>query len=253
MIELTELANSIADEELTEATRRLLLQIARRFNQVWRELEALKESQGFYNPSFPFLTLPREVRDKIYLYCLQAPLVAEPRLRPWVFLCFENYPWKPPTPGLLLVNRQIYSEAVELLYSKNTFSFKAPQELLEFERRIAPSHLDIIRRIRIWVVFPFTEGEEVSPDRLPLEKYHEHPLHWAKALQMSRLDRLQKISIAGQCPMALDWELMPMPYPLRESVEGLFLSKARQRLYTGVSSHGFLTETNLKVSRILEY
>lgn len=177
MIELTELANSIADEELTEATRRLLLQIARRFNQVWRELEALKESQGFYNPSFPFLTLPREVRDKIYLYCLQAPLVAEPRLRPWMFFCFENYPWKPPTPGLLLVNRKIYSEAVELLYSKNTFSFKAPQELLEFERRIAPSHLDIIRRIRIWVVFPFTEGEEVSPDRLPLEKYDEHPLH----------------------------------------------------------------------------
>jgi hypothetical protein len=92
MIEFTELANSIADEELTEETRHLLLQIAKRYNQVWRELEVLKEPQDFYNPPFPFLTLPRKIRDKIYLYCLQAPLVTEPRLRPWIFLYFENYP-----------------------------------------------------------------------------------------------------------------------------------------------------------------
>jgi hypothetical protein len=128
---------------------------------------------------FPFLNLPREARDKIYLYCLQAPLEAETRLRPWMSLCFENYSWKPPTPGLLLTDRQIYSEAVELLYSKNTFSFKAPQELLDFERKIAPSHLDLIRRIQIWVVFPFSESEEASPYILLLENI---PSHWAKAL-----------------------------------------------------------------------
>jgi hypothetical protein len=34
MIELTELANILVDEELTEETRRLLLQITRRYNQV---------------------------------------------------------------------------------------------------------------------------------------------------------------------------------------------------------------------------
>jgi hypothetical protein len=34
MIELTELANSIADEELTEETRRLLLQISRRYSVI---------------------------------------------------------------------------------------------------------------------------------------------------------------------------------------------------------------------------
>jgi hypothetical protein len=163
-----------------------------------------------------------------------------------MFLCFENYPWKPPTPGLLLVNRQIYSEAVELLYSKNTFSFKAPQELLDFEHRIAPSHLDTIRRIRIWVIFPFTEGEEVSPDRLPLEKYGEYPLHWAKALRVSRFDRLQKISIAGQCPNALDRELMPRPTPLREAIEDLFSRKQDKDFIPELVLTGFQPTQNLK-------
>jgi hypothetical protein len=155
-----------------------------------------------------------------------------------MFSSIENYSWKPPTPGLLRTNKQIYSEAVELLYLKNTFSFKVPQELFDFERRIRPSHLDLIRKIQIYVLFPSNQGEEASPEGLALEQYQEYPSHWAKALQMSRLKKIEKISIEGERLMA-DWELMTMPKILRQSIEDVFSRKQEKGFVPELSLTGF--------------
>ncbi|KAH0565968.1 hypothetical protein GP486_000636 [Trichoglossum hirsutum] len=70
-----------------------------------------------HSKAFPFLSLPTEIRVEIYRLLL---------VRPRSFnLCDRYYLPKhpPPTVSLLLVNRQIYSESVQIMYGENTFDF----------------------------------------------------------------------------------------------------------------------------------
>ncbi|KAL8994204.1 MAG: hypothetical protein Q9188_007133 [Gyalolechia gomerana] len=52
-------------------------------------------------------------------------------------------------PALLRTCRQIYMEAISLLYSGNTFIIKHPELLLRFAKAIPPQRLDCIRTLRI--------------------------------------------------------------------------------------------------------
>ncbi|KAL8931344.1 MAG: hypothetical protein Q9211_007033 [Gyalolechia sp. 1 TL-2023] len=55
----------------------------------------------------------------------------------------------PQRPALLRTCRQIYTEAISLLYSDNTFIIKHPELLLRFAKAIPPQRLDCIRTLRV--------------------------------------------------------------------------------------------------------
>ncbi|CCD48140.1 hypothetical protein BcDW1_4927 [Botrytis cinerea BcDW1] len=175
-----------------EYLERLLFATARKHNQVWEELESMKESSGIYDKSLPFLSFPREVRDQIYKYALQATREAFVGVRHIRMLSCDtfpdstHYPFKPPTPGLLLVNKQIYEEAVQILYSCNNFSFHRPRELFDFQNQVGVYNCGLVRQMKISVVFGdesmYTPVEYVAPC-----DYENISSHWAKALLESRL------------------------------------------------------------------
>jgi hypothetical protein len=58
------LSNAFEESDKYNTTRRLLFSLAQRHNNIYAELECLKESTGRNKP-FPFLRLPREIRDDI--------------------------------------------------------------------------------------------------------------------------------------------------------------------------------------------
>ncbi|KAK6511817.1 hypothetical protein TWF481_000723 [Arthrobotrys musiformis] len=69
--------------------------------------------------AFPFLSLPRELRDEVYSYILLLDVPEEPFSVP---VPLFNHPVA--ETSLLYVNRQIHDEAAEFLYSRNTFSIQ---------------------------------------------------------------------------------------------------------------------------------
>lgn len=126
MIDLHQLLENVDDEPddlgKYNATLRLLHWAVRRYNKTYEDLERLKESTGLNKP-FPILRLPREIRDEIYTYSLRAAIGVETTSRLAIFVTTDN-PFKPPTSGLLRANKQIYHEAIDILYSKNIFKFQ---------------------------------------------------------------------------------------------------------------------------------
>ncbi|KAF7894144.1 hypothetical protein EAF00_007658 [Botryotinia globosa] len=199
MIDLNDLVDERAfghDVESLQAANeyleRLLFATARKHNQVWEELESMKESSGIYDKSLPFLSFPREVRDQIYRYALQATREAFVGVRHIRMLSCDtfpdstHYPFKPPTPGLLLVNKQIYEEAVQVLYSCNNFSFHRPRELFDFQNQVGVYNCGLVRQMKISVVFEDESKHTPSEYVAPCD-YENIPSHWAKALLESRL------------------------------------------------------------------
>lgn len=91
---------------------------------------------------FPFLKLPREIRDPIYYYALLRPRNG-PSLNP-TDICYFDRPvpadasykssWTPywgtkESTRLFLVNRQFSSEAIEIFYSTYPFHFPATADV----------------------------------------------------------------------------------------------------------------------------
>ncbi|KAK6346362.1 hypothetical protein TWF730_010688 [Orbilia blumenaviensis] len=76
---------------------------------------------------FPFLSLPREIRDEVYTYIVHFPVPPIPSGR--VERSVKEH-YVLPHPGcelelsILRVNRQIHLEASEALYSRNVFHFQ---------------------------------------------------------------------------------------------------------------------------------
>ncbi|KAI4266383.1 MAG: hypothetical protein L6R38_008780, partial [Xanthoria sp. 2 TBL-2021] len=53
-------------------------------------------------------------------------------------------------PAILRTCRQIYIEAVDLLYTENTFVFQSPLILAYFAKAVLPYRFNAIRKVRIW-------------------------------------------------------------------------------------------------------
>ncbi|KAI9642459.1 hypothetical protein NHQ30_009264 [Ciborinia camelliae] len=215
-----------------EYLERLLFATARKHNQVWEELESMKQSSGIYDKPLPFLSFPREVRDQIYSYALQAPREAFVGVRHIRMLSCDtfpdsaHYPFKPPTPGFLLINRQIYDEAVQVLYTSNTFSFHKPRELFDFQSQIGVSNCALVRRIKISVVFE-DESRHVPSEYVAPCDYENIPSHWAKALVESRLlNRIVGMQIDANT-ISHGMRLMSMPPALNRAILATF---SRNRL-----------------------
>ncbi|KAL2046819.1 hypothetical protein N7G274_000837 [Stereocaulon virgatum] len=146
------------------------------------ELELLRDK-----PTFPFLQLPREIRDRIYLYALKCPAFAKihPQVMEW---------FKPSTPAICLVNRQLSAEANEILYSKNMMHFDEPEEIHNCLEAIGTINKAYIRSISLW--FDYRTIEQCRRDGT---SGLANSSDWAKALLGSGLTKLNKIKIQTEC------------------------------------------------------
>jgi len=247
MIDLHQLLESfddgLSDSGKYEAARQLLCSTARRYNQIYEELERLKESTGFNKP-FPILRLPREIRNEIYTYSLCAAISVEtiPR-RPYILTA--DYPFKPPTSGLLRANKQIYHEAIEILYSKNIFKFQEPVQLFAFEDQIGFESRKLVREICIWTRFPGIDEVVLDPKYLQRSEYDSVPSHWIAALKACGLKKIVHLGIEAEMLFSHPPYPLPMPKDLQEFI-GEFLGKVADDKVPRLSLKGFQEEEREK-------
>ncbi|KAF2681080.1 hypothetical protein K458DRAFT_420987 [Lentithecium fluviatile CBS 122367] len=241
---LDSINDSLDDSGKYEATLRLLRSTARKYNEVYEELERLKEATGFNKP-FPILRLPREIRDEIYTYslCAAKPVETIPRW-PMIGLDVDN-PFKPPTPGLLRANKQIYREAVEILYSRNAFRFQEPGQLFAFEEQIRLESRKRVKEMCIWIRFPRSDEVVLDPKALLRSEYDSVPSHWIAALKACRLEKIVHLSIEAEMLFCAPTALLSMPKDLQDSI-GEFLGRVEDGKMPRLSLTGFWEEDREK-------
>ena len=220
--------------------RRLMFSTTRAYNRVKEELDRGREALGICKMPFPILRLPREIRDQIYLYALQAQEIVSPDPCPSNCLTVEESNHRPPTPGLCFVNKQIYVETVPVLYSKNTFYFERAGQLLDFEKVIGPTNCQLIQHIQIYVeILPSPEDDStIDPDLVISYDWQGFPSHWAKGLRKSSLRNVIEISVIAQIDRPLlDRKLVTLPSSLRLAIHDVFCQ--RQAVLPRMNLSGF--------------
>ena len=237
------LAIGFYDDRGSEAKYRTALCLpcstARRYNRTCEELERLKESIGFNKP-FPFLRLPREIRDKIYTYslCAAVPVGSATDL----IIPRRDNPSKPPTSGLLSTNKQVYHEAIDILYPKNIFKFRVARKLFAFEDQIGLENRKRVREIIIWTIFPVSEERLVPTKYLLRSEYGSHLPHWIAALKACDLQKIVHLGIeAKKQPASSPLSLLSMPRDLQGCIEE-FLGRAADNEVPRLSLTGFKEE-----------
>ncbi|KAI9771413.1 MAG: hypothetical protein M1839_002803 [Geoglossum umbratile] len=189
------------------ALRRRLCAVETKYAAAVEELERARDALGYYKIPFRFLKLPREIRDQIYLYALQAPIEARPQ--PIRVIRKRQAMFKPPTPSLCLLNRQVYEEANEILYTKNTIAFDEPQQIPDFLGKIGMRNRDLIRSISVFVIYnPPLLGE------IGIE-----PRHWVNAFARCGLQGITSMHVKGEY-IGQEW-IVSMDPPLRSAVTEL--------------------------------
>jgi hypothetical protein len=144
-------------------------------------------------PQSGFLTLPTEIREKIY----NLALTSQPNSKPCPFLHHiitphrlgQKFISKTHAPmisqnrTLSLICRQTYVDVVGggLLYKFGTFSFSSPQTMDNYLRVINPAHRACIRNVRLLIHFAF--------------KYPILPKKIFQALSTDSLPSLQSLKI----------------------------------------------------------
>jgi hypothetical protein len=201
--------------------RRALCAVTRSYNQTKKELEDIKEATGFYDKPFPFLELPRELRDQIYEYALISRLDIIPGPRPIEHLGLHPSDSKPPTPGLCLVNRKIYSEAIEILYGRNKFSFKTAGELVKFEEEIGSAHRKLVRSLDISTLLVTANSSVPNPDLAIPHDWSYFPTHWSKIMRRSGLTGVVEMTITVLNPHSSGKGLVTVGPVLQEAIKEL--------------------------------
>jgi hypothetical protein len=90
-----------------------------------------------------FLTLPSELRNRVYELCL----LHQESLDPWTAYNQRQE----LTPGLLRANKTVHREASSLFYAQNRFNFTmaTPDDVALFLRTIGRNNADYIRQVRV--------------------------------------------------------------------------------------------------------
>jgi hypothetical protein len=175
-------------------------------------------------PSSPFVSLPRELRDKIYSFLLihdKAILASCPDCNHYLDGIHELYgcnecltsswirPAKIPDLHVLLVNSQVHAEALEILYKGNTFEYKASR----LEAMVHASGL----KERLISAEDFTMLIQFLQSRTMLKKLHFTLVGSAwdreglqEMLNNSRVTVTERISIKVEI---LEWDEREGPYP----------------------------------------
>jgi hypothetical protein len=236
--------DSLRDEY--DKLRRLLVSTVRAYNSVKEELEIAREALGIYKTPFPILRLPREIRDQIYEHVLQALGIISPEPCPSNCFSLEKSTWRPTTPDLCLVNnlnKQVYGEAVQVLYSKNTFCFERAGQLLEFEKVIGPSNCGLVEHIEIDVnVTGAHQGGLIAdPDLVVPCDWQGFPSHWAKGLMRSSLRNVLELTVIAQLPEKPSWDgkSVKLPSSLRLAIGDFFRRWQNQAVTPRLNLSGF--------------
>ena len=192
-----------------ERLQRRICALGRKYDAAHKELEEAREALGHYANPIPFLRFPREIRDQILAYALEAPLTARTHPMPAKYTRISVF--KPPTPGMLLVNRQVYREARRILYSRNAFAFSEPQHMLEFLEQIGDENKDRIQSLSFWVAYC-----PQQPHGDPSCECGSEPHDWAKALLSADLENITRMHVQGEVIMGTPWNVLAMD-PIMEN------------------------------------
>ncbi|KAG9244966.1 hypothetical protein BJ878DRAFT_42376 [Calycina marina] len=249
MIDLHELARQVEStiqdpERQNEAIKRLLFATARKHNRTLRELQCLKQELGRDDSPLNFLSLPREIRDEVYLYSLR-PIgsATHVSLIPWYFLTAETYAsmHKPPIPGLLTTSKQVYTEARDILYTKNIFYFDEPHEITEFAKDIGSVNSSIVQQISINAVFTTMKEPTVADGAMNLYTSKvRYPSDWARALNSSQLGNINHIKFSVESIYSINaLSLLPMPNALQQAIERIFKRRRDVDILPRLSLKGF--------------
>ena len=216
------------EDELLEENAHLHRQVGvleRKYCVVKDQLEAAWGTLGFYEYPFPFLALPREIRDQIYLYALTAPRSINPS--PSIFEEDPYTPRKPPCPELCLASKQVYHEANAILYAKTTFAFLDADEMMDFFDRIGRRNTALIQSISIAVNYtPMLDGRA-------------EPSDWANALSKSGLRRVCRMRITGERVGAGEFEHMKISSDLAYAIKDIFVRDREVKPRISLTLKGF--------------
>jgi hypothetical protein len=161
----------------------------------------------------PFILFPREIRDAIYKYALVSSNRVTAISRPFktIIYCdpiagleisapYSLAEYKPPSPSLLLVNRQIHAEALPLLYGHNIFSFSNATHLSSFAAQIG-AHCALVRKLEITINY-LTMGRQVVSHAPSEDLYFgERAQDWEEALGelSASFTGLEEMTISTDC------------------------------------------------------
>jgi hypothetical protein len=168
-------------------------------------------------------------------------------------LTAAEYWFKPPASGILRTNKQIYHEAIEILYSKNIFKFRWLEQLFAFEDQIGSENCMRVREMSIWMRFPH-EPEVVqvlNPEHALRSEYDSVPSHWITALKACRLATIVHLGIEAQLFSFAPTALHLMPEDLQQFIEG-FLGRVAGGEVPHLSLRGFREEEREKFPRSWE-
>lgn len=98
-----------------------------------------------------FLALPPELRNEIYSYVTPAKLVRIETTRPFVL-----------EPKVLLINRQIYSEALTVFYGESTFQIEGSTQITKFLRFAGEEKLRALRNVQITCAAPLKLPDAIA-------------------------------------------------------------------------------------------
>lgn len=225
--------------EENDRLRRELCAMTRAYNCTKKELEDLKEATGFYDKDFPFFQLPREVRDQIYSYAFLGSLNIKPEPRPIYLPSLEPLSWKPRTPGLCLVNKQMHLEGIEVVYGKNTFFFKNPGEFIRFEEQIGVGNRALIRSLEISTAIVSAISSLPDPDLVPPCDWQGVPTHWSKALMKSRLENVVEMTITVKDPGSSEPNLVTVSPVLQQAIVDMLQRSPDRELKRRLTLKGF--------------
>jgi hypothetical protein len=136
------------------------------------------------------------------------------------------------------VNKQIYHEGIEILYSKNMFKFQYPRQLFAFEQPIGLENCKRMRNICIWIRFPEYQEVVRDPRNLLPSEYDSVPTHWIATLKACGLKNITHLTIEAETITGDVLFLLPMPKDLQESIEQ-FLERGPNDTVPRLSLTGF--------------
>lgn len=192
-----------------------------------------EQAKRFDKPTTSFLELPPEIRQKIYAY----NLCFERKIDP--FAPKKGYPWNPPTPGLLRVNKKIYHEAVDMLYSKNIFHFTKSHHVVAFETKIGLENCKRVREISICIPFPTEEKARLKRKYWPPPEYDDFLCPWIAALAACRFNKIVHLRIDAFIVYPYGDDMLFMPKDLQEAIEKFFLERLAEDRVPRLSLSGF--------------
>jgi hypothetical protein len=210
------------------------------YHDTKKDLQDTREAHGYYKMSFQFLRFPREVRDQIYRYCLQAPLEVQPEpMVPVVELGIQRSLWKPPSQGLCLANKQVWSEAREILYGENRFSFSFPAEMLRFEEQIGVANHGLVRSLGISCIEYPNRYQRGSDD------FRNTMEDWTVSLKKSKFVNIVDLKVSVEVLFKYQTQISFLP-ALQKTITTFLRRNKKERLDPRLTLVGFQAEETRK-------